>query len=92
VSDPINPEEFNKFQFPQDLLEKIFELTGDADQHKGFIISYVDQVGNPVIYERTQNQVIGMGLRKSLESYLANLDQNEDMFGLGNDDFENPLD
>lgn len=92
MSKEINPDSFNSFQLPESILEKLFELTGDADHNKGFVLAYVDQHGNPMVYTRCQSQIIEMGLRKSLEKYLISLEEADHMYGAGNDDPENGLD
>lgn len=92
MSEEINPDSFNSFQLPESILEKLFELTGDADHNKGFVLAYVDQHGNPMVYTRCQSQIIEMGLRKSLEKYLISLEEADHMYGAENDDPENGLD
>lgn len=92
MSEEINPNHFNSFQLPDSLLEKIFELTGDADHNKGFMLTYVDQHGNPMVYTRCQNQIIEMGLRKAAEKYLISLEESDLMYGVENDDPENGVD
>lgn len=92
MSEEINPNSFNSFQLPDSLLDKLFDLTGDVDNSKGFILAYVDQDGNPMVYTRCQNQIIEMGLRKSVEKYLISLEEADTMYGAENDDPENGLD
>jgi hypothetical protein len=82
----INPDDLNKFEMPESLLDTIFELSGEGNQHKGFILAFVTQEGKPLVYTRAQNQIIEMGLRKSLEKYLTNLEESESMFGFGDID------
>ena len=45
-----------------------------------------------MVYTKSQNQIIEMGLRKALEKYLITLEESETMFGAGNDEPENGLD
>jgi len=92
VSDNVDPENLGVFSIPESMLQKLFEFSGDADHSKGFILAYVDQNGKPMIYTKSQNQIIEMGLRKALEKYLISLEEAETMFGAGNDDPENGLD
>tara|TARA_B110000305_G_C19314752_1_gene575802 strand:- start:276 stop:542 length:267 start_codon:yes stop_codon:yes gene_type:complete len=82
----IDPEDLDSFKLPDSLLDTIFELSGDANQHKGFILAFVTQEGKPIVYTRSQNQIIEMGLRKSLEQYLMNLEESESLFGFGDID------
>lgn len=84
----INPEDLSSFEMPESLLDKIFDLSGEGDQNKGFILAFVTQEGKPIVYTRAQNQIIEMGLRKSLEKYLTNLEESESMFGFGDIDPE----
>ncbi len=92
MSDNVDPENLGVFSIPESMLQKLFEFSGDADHSKGFILAYVDQNGKPMIYTKSQNQIIEMGLRKALEKYLISLEETETMFGAGNDDPENGLD
>lgn len=86
MSNNIDPENLNIFSIPDAMLEKLFEFTGDADHSKGFILAYVDQQGKPMVYTRSQNQIIEMGLRKTLEKYLIGLEEAESMYGAENND------
>lgn len=91
MSNNIDPDNLNIFSIPESMLSKLFEFTGDADHSKGFILAYVDQDGKPMVYTRSQNQIIEMGLRKALEKYLISLEEAENMYGADNDP-ENGLD
>tara|TARA_Y100000114_G_C11577816_1_gene239587 strand:- start:180 stop:458 length:279 start_codon:yes stop_codon:yes gene_type:complete len=92
MSEEIDPENLGVFSIPESMLQKLFEFTGDADHSKGFILAYVDQTGKPMIYTKSQNQIIEMGLRKALEKYLISLEEAETMFGADNNDPDNGLD
>lgn len=70
MSENIDPENLGDFIMPDSMLEKLFELSGDENQGKGFILAFVDQSGKPIVFTKTQNQIIEMGLRKALERYL----------------------
>ncbi len=84
-----NPEDFSNFKVPQQLLEKIFELSGDSEHNKGFILCMVDQSGKPLVFTKSQNQIVDMGLRKSLEKYLIELEESENLLdpNSGDSDF-----
>lgn len=86
MSDNIDPENMQTFSMPENLLEQIFEFTGGAEHSKGFIIAYADQNGKPLVYTRAQNQIVEMGLRKSLEKYLLNIEESESMYNMENED------
>lgn len=74
-----NPEDISEFRVPQQLLEKIFELSGDSEHNKGFVLCMVDQTGKPVVFTKSQSQIVDMGLRKSLEKYLIELEESENL-------------
>ena len=86
MSNNIDPENMQTFSMPENLLEQIFEFTGGAEHSKGFIIAYADQNGKPLVYTRAQNQIVEMGLRKSLEKYLLNIEEAESMYNMENED------
>lgn len=86
MSDNIDPENMQTFSMPENLLEQIFEFTGGAEHSKGFIIAYADQNGKPLVYTRAQNQIVEMGLRKSLEKYLLNIEESESIYNMENED------
>jgi hypothetical protein len=86
MSENIDPNNLEAFSMPENLLEQIFEFTGGAEHSKGFIIAYADQNGKPLVYTRAQNQIIEMGLRKSLEKYLVGIEEAEAMQNMENED------
>ena len=63
-------EDFPKFQIPESTLMQFFELTGGPDSHKGFILAYVNEDGHPVVFSKTDTQIVEMGLQKALEQFL----------------------
>ncbi len=83
-----NPDEISEFRVPEKLLEKIFELSGDSEHSKGFILAMVDQTGKPVVFTKSQNQIVDMGLRKSLEKYLIELEESENLLDPNSGDLD----
>jgi hypothetical protein len=80
----IDPNQLNNFQIPENILDRLFEFTGSAsDQSKGFILAYVDQHGNPMIYCRSGTQIVDMGIRKALENYLIEIENADSTFDTG---------
>tara|TARA_R110000824_G_scaffold156309_2_gene329444 strand:- start:129 stop:395 length:267 start_codon:yes stop_codon:yes gene_type:complete len=76
-----DPNQLPEFKLPEKLLEQIYEFSGSGDHSKGFLLIFVGQQGNPLIYSKTENQIIEMGLRKAVEQYLrqseeADIDNN----------------
>ena len=64
--------QFSKFYIPDKFFDKLYEFTGSDESNKGFIIAYVPQDGDPVVYTKASSSVIEMGLRKALEQFLLN--------------------
>tara|TARA_A100001011_G_C14320475_1_gene850335 strand:+ start:4365 stop:4631 length:267 start_codon:yes stop_codon:yes gene_type:complete len=87
--DNFNPDDISEFKVPDQLLQKIFEISGDTDHNKGFILVMVDQTGKPVVFTKSQSQIVDMGLRKSLEKYLIELEESENLLdpNSGDNDF-----
>ena len=85
MSGDINPDELEYFSLPQGLLHQLFELSGDAEHSKGFILAFVTQEGKPLVFTKTQNQIVEMGLRKALEKYLIGIEDAENMLNIDED-------
>lgn len=68
----MNGKEFN---IPDSLIEQFYELSGDADKHKGVIIVMCSEAGQPMIFSRFDSALTEMGLRKVLENFLKDADQ-----------------
>jgi hypothetical protein len=82
----IDPDEIGVFQMPQDLLDKLYEFTGNGhDSSKGFLLAYTDQNGAPLILCKAGSQIIEMGIRKSLEQYLIGLENVDSPFDINGD-------
>ena len=63
-----------KFRVPDHFLDRLFEFSGKGDSDKGIMIAYVNEDGCPVIYTKSATRAVEMGLRKAVESYLGQLD------------------
>jgi len=71
----IDPENLPAFQIPDSLLDKLYEFTGTAsEQSKGFLLTYTDQNGTPMVFCRAGSAVVEMGIRKALEQYLIEIE------------------
>jgi hypothetical protein len=82
----IDPDNLPIFQLPEPFLNKIFELTGnESDKNKGFVLSYVAHDGRPMVYARSETQIVEMGLRKALERYLTEMERAEDAQNLNSE-------
>ena len=65
-----NNNELPLFSIPESTLLQFFELTGNAESHKGFILAYVNEAGSPVIFSKTDSQIVEMGLQHALRQFL----------------------
>lgn len=77
-------KEMLKFEMPSNFIEQVYELSGNADKHKGVLLAYVSEDGAPVIYSKYDSQIVEFGMRKALEKYLISIDEAESSFSLGN--------
>ena len=68
---------FDKFVFPETLLDRIFEMTGGETAEPGFVLAYVSSDGTPFICSKSSSQIVEMGLRKALEQYLSDIEELE---------------
>lgn len=79
----IDPNNLPEFQIPRNLLEKLYEFTGSSNEaSKGFLMAYVDQNGAPMIFCRAGSQIVEMGIRKSLEKYLIEIENADTPFDI----------
>lgn len=69
------------FVLPEAFLEQLFELSGSTEGNRGFILGFVNQNGDPMVYHKSDNQIIEMGLRKALEKYLLDSEDAESFNG-----------
>jgi hypothetical protein len=67
------------FFIPESFLNQLFELTGLAESHKGFILAYVTEQGTPLVLTKTDSQIVELGLQEALQQYLEELTQREDI-------------
>lgn len=66
-------ENLPSFQIPESILSEIYDLTGESENSRGFILFCVGQNGSPFIYKKSSNQVIELGLIKAMEEYSTGL-------------------
>lgn len=60
---------------PESLLSKLFDATGSANGgNKGFILTYVNELGETAIVSRAENNCVMLALRKTLEIFVENDD------------------
>ena len=78
----IDPEALPEFSLPESFLDELYEFTGSPNGNKGFVLIYTDQNGRPLVYCRSDSQIVEMGLRKSMEKYLVDLEHSDSTIDL----------
>lgn len=79
--DNLDPDNFPPFKIPDKILKNFFDFTGSTDGTRGYIMAFVDQSGRPLVHTMVESQIIEMGLRKALESYLEAVEDSEERLG-----------
>ena len=75
----IDPENLETFHIPDAFLKELFELTGESESNRGFVLACVGQDGRPFVYQKSASQVVELGIRKALEEYLMNLSEGDSL-------------
>lgn len=68
------PYEQPEFSIPENLVNKLYEFSGDSDKYKGVIIACVTEKGQPLIYSRFDSMITELGLRKAVMDFLEKSD------------------
>ena len=84
----MNNEEFDEndlsnFILPESFLQQLFDFSGSTDGNRGFLL-VLNQDGSPMIYTKSDNEIVQMGLRKALEKYIIQSEESE-FYNKGND-------
>lgn len=77
-------EEFEDFFIPESFLRELYELTGNFDSNRGFLLACVGQDGRPFIYHKSANEIVELGIRKAVEDYLIEINEGNSLDFLGN--------
>lgn len=72
-----DPEDLPNFTIPESFMTQLYEFTGGEDVGKGFILSFVDDTGRAMVYNNSSSQIVDMGLRKAMEKYLVQIEEQE---------------
>jgi hypothetical protein len=76
-----NDKDMPSFVLPESFLNQLFEFSGSTDGNRGFLLAFVNQEGAPMIYNKADNQIIEMGLRKAVERYILESEEAESYNG-----------
>lgn len=80
--------ETTMFEMPTNIIEQVYELSGNADKYKGVVLAYLSEDVSPVIYSKFDSQIVELGMRKALGQYLQSLDDSELPLGFDENDFD----
>ncbi len=72
-----NPDEINQFAIPESYLKRLYDFTGSSDKDRGFMLAYVNQEGQVMIIQKSESQIIDLGLRKGMEKFLIDMEESE---------------
>lgn len=62
------------FSIPSGFVEKIYEISGDSDKHKGVIMVAANESGDPIVYTKFDSAITELGLLKALSQYLTRME------------------
>jgi hypothetical protein len=79
----IDPENLETFHIPESLLDELFELTGESEGSRGFLLACVGQDGRPFVYCKSASPVVELGIRKAMEEYLMEQQENDSLDFMG---------
>lgn len=71
----LDPDQLPEFKMPTKMLDTLFELSGSHEVGKGLLLGYLTQDGSPVIFLKSNSKIVEMGLRKAMESYLTEMEE-----------------
>tara|TARA_A200000159_G_scaffold22014_2_gene18916 strand:- start:6293 stop:6529 length:237 start_codon:yes stop_codon:yes gene_type:complete len=67
-------EDKEAFSIPSGFVEKIYEISGDSDKHKGVIMVAANESGDPIVYSKFDSAITELGLLKALSQYLTRME------------------
>ena len=70
----LDDENETDFRLPTEWVDKIYELSGGADKHKGILMALSSEQGDPLIYFKYDSGMTEAALTKTMTDYLRNLD------------------
>jgi hypothetical protein len=72
-----DPEEINSFCIPESFLKRLYDFTGSSEKDRGFCLAYVNQLGQVMVIQKAESQIIDLGLRKAIEKFLIDMEEAE---------------
>ena len=65
------------FTIPEQLVSKIYELSGGCDKYKGVILAVVSEDGDPMVYSKFDSAIVEIGLTKAMKDWVTMFDKQE---------------
>ena len=75
--DDFEEGEFPSFVLPEAFLNQLFEFSGSTEGNRGFMLAFVNQEGEPMVYTKADSKIIELGLRKAMEKYIIESEESE---------------
>lgn len=74
-----NMKEDNEIEFsiPENLIEKLYEFSGDTDKYKGVILAVCSENGDPIVYHRFDCGLTELGLKKAVQEFCSDTTNNQ---------------
>lgn len=63
-------ESDNTLQIPENLLNQLYEHSGNGDSLKGVIVVMMDEKGNPYVTTKSSAAIVAMGLVNYLRAFV----------------------
>jgi hypothetical protein len=70
-------EQNEAFRLPQTLLDKIYSFTGATDKHKGMLMVYISENGEPVIYTKFQDKPSEVCILSTAKDFIEQVTSNK---------------
>jgi len=58
------------FSIPNEVIAKLYELSGGVDKYKGVVIAACSENGDPLIFSKSDSLLTNLGLQKALIDWL----------------------
>ena len=78
----LDPQGLPAFSLPPKLIDQLYEFSGNSEGTRGFVLVHINQDGTPVVYFKSDTQIIELGLRKAMEQFILDFEEVDKPIGL----------
>ena len=71
----LEDQDDNEFSLPTEMVDNLYELSGDPDKYKGVIIAVSSENGKPLVYTKFDCGMTELALVKTLEDYIRSMQE-----------------